>query len=116
MAVLVDFTLLRQEDAVLNVSMSPPVAVGGWDIRFQMAKRFGAESGLVTKSVASGFNGQSGITVVNSGQGVFSVRMNSPNTSGREFGNYAFAITRFTSGSQTVLTEGYVMLGPTVGG
>jgi hypothetical protein len=115
MPVLVDFSLARGEDAVLNVSMAPPVDVGGWDIRFEVAKRFGSYSGFVTKSVASGFNGASGITVVNSGQGIFGVRLNTPDTNDREFGNYAYAITRYTSGSRTVLTEGYVLLSPTVG-
>lgn len=115
MAVLTDFSLARYEDGILTISMAPPVAIGAWDIRFRVQKRFGGTSGLITKSITSGFNGSSGITITNSGQGQFNVAINSRDTSGLEYGNYAFSTERFESGSRTILSEGYLQLMPGVG-
>ncbi len=112
MPVLVDFSLSRPESATLTVSMTPAVPIGGWSIQFQALKRFGGISGLITKSVSSGFNGLSGITVTNSGQGVFNISLYSSDTSGLSYGNYAYSNMRLDSGFITVLTEGYLQLIP----
>ena len=116
MPLLQDFSLCQREDGLLIVPMKPPVAIGGWDIDFRLQKRFGEfTSGLIVKCVASGFNGASGITITNSGQGQFNVSINSADTSGFDFQNYAFAISRRNSGAVSVLTEGYMLLGPSMG-
>ena len=79
-----------------------------------MQNRFGGISGFAIASVASGYNGQSGINITNSGQGVLNITIPSLATSGIDFKNYAFAIERLDSGFRTVLSEGYVLLLPSV--
>ena len=110
--VLVDFQHVRMDDGILTVSMAPPVAVDGWSIRFEVFKHFGGVSGMMLKSYASGYNGVSGITITNSGQGVFNVRLNQVDTSGLEYGNYACQITRMNSGARTVIDEGFITITP----
>lgn len=111
MPVLVDMVSYRYEDAVLTVGLAPPVAIGGWNIRYQVSHRFGGSSGLITKSAASGYGGGvSGITVTNSGQGIFNIAINGADTSGLEYGNYAYAIERLDSGNRSVLSEGHLQL------
>lgn len=112
MAVLTDFAFIKFEDGVLTISMSPPVAIGGWEIQFKTTKRFGGVNNLITKSVSSGYNGQSGITVTNSGAGIFNVALGTQDTSGLEYGNYAAVTQRLNSGSMTTLTEGFLLLMP----
>ena len=114
MPVIVDFSLGKMEDGTLIVSMSPPTSIGGADIRFQVSKRFGSTSGLILKSVSSGYNNVSGINVTSSGDGRMSITINSPDTSGMDYGNYAYSLERFTSGSRSIITEGYLMVLPNV--
>lgn len=118
MAVYSDFTLTQFEDSTLTVSITPPTAIGLWDFNFNVRKRFGSESGLIVKSSASGYGaGQSGISIVDSGQGRVNVRINTQDTSGLEPNfAYAYALNRSNSGSVTVLTTGYFKLLPSVGG
>lgn len=113
MPALADFNLYKYEDGLLTVPLRPPAAVGGWDIRFTVTLRQGADSsGLIVKSVASGYGGgASGISVLNSGQGVLQVTIRAQDTSGLQPGPYAFAIERLDSGSRTPLTRGFLLLG-----
>lgn len=117
MPILVDFSMARNEDATLSVSLQPPTPIGGWDLRFQSSKRHGGLSGGLTppKVSASGFSGVSGITVVNSGQGQFNVSLNSVDSSGLDFGAYAYSIERMSSGARSVLTQGFIQILPNVG-
>lgn len=113
MPILVDFAWAKYNDGVLVIQMSPPVAVGGWDVRFRVMKRFGATSGVMPdKYASSGYSNVSGVAVVNSGQGIFQLSLNSTDTSGLEWGNYACVFDRTTSGSFTTLEEGYMTLVP----
>lgn len=112
MPIIADYTIVRMEDGLLTIDMTPPVAIGGWNIRFQCMKRFDSSSGLITKSVASGFNNASGINVANSGQGIFDVTINSVDTSGFDPGCYAYKVDRLDSGNVTCLAEGYMVLKP----
>jgi anti-sigma factor RsiW len=111
MPIQCDFNFSRYEDGVLSISMRPPVSIGAWNLLFSLSKRFGGEP-TINKYAASGFSNVSGIAVVNSGQGTFSVTINSVDTSGLEYGNYAFQAIRTDSGSRTVLSEGYLVLTP----
>ena len=70
---------------MLTVTLTPPTNIGGWSIRWMAQRYFGGLSGLVTKYTASGFDGQSGITITNSGQGVFNVQINSADSSGMPY-------------------------------
>lgn len=106
-----DFGFVRWDDGILQVNLEPAVAIGGWSIEFEALQHFGGSSGLIVKSVAPGFNGASGITITDSGQGRFNVAIGSANTSGLPFGNYAYTVTRTDSGSRTTLTRGYFSVG-----
>ncbi len=116
MPVTGDFEIIRYEDGVLNVSLTPPTAIGGWDLEFRLQRRFGAQAApLALYSCASGFNGTSGMQITDSGQGRMSVNFWGAPTSGLDPGNYAYAVSRTTSGFRTTLADGYVLLGTTVG-
>lgn len=110
-----DFTLARYEDGVLTISLQPPTAIGGWDVRFRVTHRFGggqvSGEAYVNKSVASGFNGASGITITSSGQGVMNVRLNSIDSSGIPHpGAHAYTLERHNSGFRTVLKDGWFLV------
>lgn len=110
MAVIADFTLPLQNNGILTVPMTPPTAVGGWSLTFVMNRNYGMPltSGLVTKSCASGYgNGVSGITVINSGQGIVQVAFNPAEVSGLPFGNYACRMERTDPGLETTIYEGF---------
>lgn len=113
--VLADIVTGRYEDGTFVVELNNPTPIGGWTIDFLVQKRFGGLSGLIHKQVASGFNGASGITITNSGQGVFQIALNSVDTSGLDYGNYAYATQRLDSGSRTLINEGYISILPGVG-
>jgi hypothetical protein len=116
MATNSDFSLYSREDCTLTISMTPPTAIGGWGIEFRMQRYFGdTQSGGLLKSVASGFSGASGITITNSGQGIFAVDLQAGNTSGLPFGNYAYTAERVDAGQKTVLSIGYALIGPDIG-
>jgi len=85
-------------------------------LQFEVQHRFGGISGLITKNVASGFNGASGITVTNSGLGYFTVGINSIDTSGFDFKNYSFDVQRLDSGSRTVIAQGIMSVNADYGG
>lgn len=110
MSVYQDFSLMRYEDGVLNFGLEPPQPVGAWTVQFQVTQRFGSTSGLITKSISSGYNIVSGITVVNSGLGQMNIAINHVDTSGFQPGNYAYSVVRQDSGNVATLTEGYLLL------
>ena len=110
MPILADIPWVKFDDGTLNISMVPPIAVGGWTTQFQITHRFGGTSGLITKNLSSGFLGVSGIGIANSGQGVFQIALNSLDTSGLDPKNYAYTFSRLDSGYRTALTEGFFLL------
>jgi hypothetical protein len=112
MATLQDFSIDRGEDATVRIVLSPPTAIGGWHIRFLATRRFGSLSGIFSRECASGYNGVSGVTVINSGTGVFDVRIDSVDTSGRSFANIVHCTKRLDSGHVTPLVEGFISLMP----
>lgn len=116
MAVQTDFSFLRWENATLNVSLTPPTPITGWSLHFQAKKYFGGESGLANAYAASGYTGVSGISILNAGNGVFSVNVPSAATSGWNYGNFAYSISRTDSGFQTVLSQGFILLNPSING
>lgn len=107
-----DLRLVRYADGLLTIAIHPPTPVGGMDLRFTVMKQFGANTSLITKSAASGLNNQSGINITDSGQGIFKINLQSVNTSGLEYGNYACVIENLTSGNRAVLAEGWLQLLP----
>ncbi len=123
MPVEVEISLVRQEDVVATLSMVPPVPISSWSIELNVSKRLGGET-LFKKCYSSGYDTVSGIHILDSGvgparpgylvswAGILSFRINSVDTSGWTFGNYAFQVVRLDSGSRTVATEGYLLVTP----
>lgn len=112
MPVFSNFTWTKFDDGNLLINLDPPTAIGGQNLAFNLGRYFGGEMGTIVKTAASGFNGVSGLTVVNSGQGQMSVALTSLDTSGLDFGNYSYKVARTTSGQVAAFTEGYCLLGP----
>ena len=110
MPIIANIPIYVGEDGLVTVSMTPPVAIGGWLIRSQITKQFGSSSGIVTGYVGSGLNNTSGINVLNSGAGIFQFRVNGVQTSGLNPGNYACEIRRLDSGRNTLLETGFLEL------
>lgn len=115
MAVAQNFSLIKSEDGILSVSLQNPTNIAAWSIQFEASNRFGSESGLIFKSANATYQtGQSGITYTNTMQGQFNVQIKSVDTSGFDPKNYAFAITRTDVGNETVLTNGYFSVLPSI--
>ncbi len=112
MPVLADFSMVKFEDGILTLELAPPIAIGGMLLNFNLFKRFGSSEYIAQRWVGSGLNNQSGINITSSGQGRMNISLWENDSSGLEFGNYAFNIKRLDSGSRTVLTEGYLVLEP----
>lgn len=110
MPIYSDFYLSKLEDGIVTIAMSPAVPIGGWNINFNLTKRENSSNVLIKKTVASGYSVVSGITIQDSGQGIFSVRMNSNDTSGFDPGNYAYEIVRMDSGFRSILCKGYLIM------
>ncbi len=108
----IDIAFYRSEDGLINVSMTPPVAISGWSLQFQLMHRYGGVVPLINKYCASGFNNVSGINVTNGNLGVFNVALNQPDTSGLVSKNYFASILRTDSGSFGTLAEGIFSLLP----
>lgn len=106
MAVQSDFAVYAFEDGLLNINMTPPTVIGGWNITYTMTKRQGGDA-LDFKCVASGFNGSSGITILNSGQGAMRVTLIPSTVSGLDPGAYYFRMERTGTGVATLIADGY---------
>jgi hypothetical protein len=107
-----DFRYIQYKAGTLTVGVTPPVPIGDWDIRFQVTKRFGGASGLIQKYYSSGYNGASGITIVDSGAGIFNIGLKSVDTSGLMWGNYAYTAERRNSGVEGTISLGTLILLP----
>ena len=98
-------------DSTVTIQLTPPTAIGGWSLEYRVTNRFGGVSGILIGSLASGYIGNvSGMTVTNSGNGIFSVQIRASVVSGWDNGAYSWTATRTDSGSRTVLAEGYLLL------
>lgn len=112
MPIQVQAPLVRMEDGLLVVQLTPAVAIGGQSWQFECMNRFGGVSGRIIKNMSSGFIAVSGMNIVSSGLGTMNITINSRDTSGLPYGNYAFAVTRLDSGNRTAATEGFLLLLP----
>ena len=110
MPVIFDYPLTQHSDGVVTIGLENPVAIGGWNIRTTVLKRFGGVSGIIVRSTASGIaSGASGMAILNSGQGTFAVEIRSADFSGRDYGAYAMVVERLDSGHRTMLCEGSLL-------
>jgi len=115
MPIEANFQSAKYEDGVLTIGTTPPTAIGGWEIQLTVNKRMGGDSNYIVLTTSSGFNGTSGITITNSGNGTYRANFNSVYTSGLEFGNYAYTVERLSSGSRTLLVQGFFTVTPNRG-
>ena len=106
MAVYSDFSLMRFENGILSVAMTPPTAIGGWNIQFIQTFRPGGEP-FIIKSMSSGYYGVSGMTIINSGQGIMAISLLPIEMSGHDPGAYAWRVTRQDSGYVTDIAQGH---------
>ena len=110
---LADFSFSRGENFDLVVNISPPTPIGNWELSFNVGKRFGGDGDLINCYAGSGTpNGSSGITIQNSGAGIFSIAINPANTSGLDYGNYAYWIEKSPPGNTIITSEGFLKLLP----
>ncbi len=110
MPIISNFSIYPNSDATIQCTLVPVTSIGGWGITFQVTNRPGGISGLITSSTNSGYIGNvSGMTIVNSGQGIFSVRVSGGSMSGWNFGDYFYQFNRTGSGVSTLLSEGYIL-------
>lgn len=105
-----NFTLALAENGNATLGLQPPTNIGGWSLHFQMCKRQGGEA-IINKYLASGFSGVSGMTIINSGQGVMRIDFNPLEVSGQIPGNYYYCVDRTTSGFYTRVIEGLRLAG-----
>ena len=114
MAVQGSFGMVRFEDGLLTITLTPPTSIRNWSIEWKLQKRFGySPYPIAVASVTSGLNNVSGINIINADQGVFTVNLIGALTSGLDAGNYVNTSVRTDSGFNTVLSEGYLQLGTT---
>lgn len=112
MANLMDWSWIKFDDGTISISMQPPVAIGGWSLQTVVSKRAGGDSNYIVKNAASGYYNVSGMNIVNSGQGVFSVSLQSVDTSGMDYGLFSYNVSRLNSGNRVTLVEGFLTLLP----
>ncbi len=110
-----DFSISRYVDVTVVIDVRPPTPIGGLDVRMTVAERFGSTSPKFVKSMNSGFYNVSGLTILDSGRGILQATIRSVDTSGLDWGNYAFEVKRWDSGCVTDLTQGYLILRPSMG-
>lgn len=91
------------------LALTPPTSIGGWQISYtQSLRKYGDP--LLTKSLASGFLGVSGMSITSSGDGVMSISFSPQEVSGLNPGAYYYSVQRTNSGFNTTLVEGYRLM------
>ena len=112
MAIQADFSLPKWCDGNLTITIAPPAPIGGWSLELQVTKRLGSSSGLITKSMSSGYYNVSGMNITNSGGGIFQAKFFKQDTSGLDFGNYAYTVQRTDSGLGSQVAFGSFIILP----
>ena len=110
-----NFSLPELQNASVQVTLAPATSISGWSIEFDLMWRQNSPQPLVSKYMASGFStGQSGITLVDGVNGVFSVAFVPAEISGvsLQTGTLAFRTYRTDSGNVTPINGGYRILPP----
>lgn len=112
MPVFSTYAICRLNDGALTVQLVQPTAIGGWSLRTDFSHRLNGTP-FVSKYLSSGqVNGTSGITVMNSGAGVFKTEIDPKDTSGIDYCNVAYNVVRTDSGFYTTIAQGYEVLYP----
>jgi hypothetical protein len=106
----VNYVMVQGTDTVLLYSGTSPV--DGFSMQFQAKHRFEGNSGLIECFGAPGYNGISGIAVINSGLGQAQIILPNWMTSGRPPGSYAYDLRRTDAGKQRILEIGLLEILP----
>jgi hypothetical protein len=113
-----DFNVAEYADGLLKLTMTPSVNVGSKGVAFNLYERVGSPTPILTRSSSSGYGGgESGITVLDSGGGVFGIRAPTPEEmSGRDAGNFAYEFLFTDSGNRGPAAQGYCITAGPAGG
>ncbi len=111
-----DFHLDKLENGNLTIGLASPTNISGWTLELALMKRFGSDNPVATKFCASGFDGVSGITVLDGNTGIVRCKIDSIDTSGLNYRPIAYSLTRLDSGFRTDIAQGYCLLGVSIGG
>lgn len=104
------FAWYISSDGLLTINISPPAPVGGRSLQWSVLNQQYGISGLIQKYLSSGYNGASGISILNSGQGVLNIHINGSDTSGWQAGCYFHQLVATDSGlSVTMLTGNFLL-------
>lgn len=107
MPIVENITISPNTDCVIQCQISPPTPVGSWSAEFVVKNRFFGISGLIQGSTASGYsNYVSGMSVINSGNGLLAARITQPQISGWSPGAYVYEFARTGSGVNSLLSCG----------
>ena len=110
MPVSTNIQVYPNSDFTIQTQVVPIVPIGSWNIQFQVMKRFFGVSGLITLSTASGYsNYNSGMSIINSGTGIFAAKVSGGALSGWNGGAYSFSFSRQGSGVASLISEGYLV-------
>lgn len=109
--VIKDFQIERGEYKEIQIDMEPPFAIGGKEFVVQLNNEPFSQSGYFVGNLNSGYGaGQSGITVLNSGQGSLNAAIPGSATSGLDQGMYYLSTYLLTSGQESLVTRGYIRI------
>lgn len=105
---LQSFPITRGDNIDLLINLAPPTSISGWTLALNVGRQFGGAGDLIQTSTAV----SGGITVQNAGQGVFSIPLTPSETSGLDFGNYAYWVRKTAPDNIITLIEGYLQVQP----
>ena len=91
------------DDVSIRFTLTPPTDITGWSLTFTVRNKPGGTTQF-TKTVGSG------IALTDTGRGIFTVTINSADTSSLASGDYEWSVKRTDAGSNVVLSHGYLYL------
>lgn len=116
MPVYSNISLVQYEARTVAITVSGGMSgMSGAVVVFQARARWQGESGLIVKSLASGYiAAESGLTLTNSNSGTVTISFATADTSGLISRGFVWDLTRTTSG-RTVTNAGYLHVLPAAG-
>ena len=102
MATFGDFTVFKDTDVTLTVTLSPVVDITGWTLSMVVRKQYGATAAMTIAGVITGAT-----------TGVFTFAIADTDTENLDTGAYVYDVLRTTAGSETVLASGILNIMPT---
>ena len=114
MPVFSNIAITKFEDTLVTITISGGYSSGN-ALQLQVRRHFASESGLIVKSMASGYiAGESGLTQTNPLSGLVGASFLRADTSGLDPDIYSYDLAKTTSG-RLVLNNGFWELFPPIG-